>query len=384
MAFAFNPVVAALDTHSPFLGGKALERRRGRPYRARLGANESLFGVPPAALRILVSRGAELCYCCDPTHAELRNALAEDWSCACEQLVVGEGIDGLLGLFVRAFVAPGDVAVTSRGAYPTFDYHVIGHGGRLVTVPYRAAANDLDALLVAAHRHRAKLLFLANPDNPTGAFVAPSDLLQFLNRLPEHCVLLLDEAYIEFAADKPVLSCTEVRPSLVRLRTFSKAYALAGARIGYAVAHTAIVTALDRIRLHFGVSALSQEVALAALGDRDFVTQLLGATATGRKHYAAIAAQIGIGALPSSTNFVAFDFGEPARAKAMADWLEANDVFVRRPADPPLDRLVRITVGPPAARAYLEEVLRAGMAMLPTVNHALASSGRRFERVLVS
>src|SRR6266404_8937668 len=132
MLFALTRVVASLDTSSPFLGGKALERHRGRPYRARLGANESLFGVPPAAMRVMASLGSKLCFYSDPTHAELRDALAQAWRRPREHAVVAEGIDGLLGLFVRAFIAPGTSAITSRGAYPTFDYHVPGYGGRLV------------------------------------------------------------------------------------------------------------------------------------------------------------------------------------------------------------------------------------------------------------
>jgi histidinol-phosphate aminotransferase len=364
MPVAFTGIVAGLSTSSPFIGGKVLERRRGRPYRARLGANESLFGVPPAALRVMASLGPELCFYCDPTHMELREAIARVWRLSCEHLVVGEGIDGLLGLFTRAFIAPGDVAVTSRGAYPTLDYHVPGYGGRLVYSRYRPFANDLDALVSAARRHRAKLLYLANPDNPTGAMIAASDLRQLLDRIPGDCLLLLDEAYVEFAPDSEALPYAQTRPNLVRLRTFSKVYGLAGARIGYAVGDPAVIATLDRIRLHFAVSKLSQEVALAALGDTAFVARILAQTAEGRRHYAAIAAQLDIDALPSATNFVSFDFGDHVRSQAMADWLEDHDIFIRRPRDAPLDRLIRVTVGPLPSRAYFAEVLAAGMVNL--------------------
>jgi histidinol-phosphate aminotransferase len=376
MPVAFTRIVAGLDTSSPFVGGKVLERRRGRPYRARLGANESLFGVPPAALRVLASLGPELCFYCDPTHMELRGAIAKIWRLSCEHLVVGEGIDGLLGLFARAFIEPGDVAVTSRGAYPTLDYHVPGYGGRLVYSRYQPFGNDLDALVAAARRHRAKMLYLANPDNPTGAMIASSDLTRLLDCLPDDCLLLLDEAYVEFSPAADVLPCEETRPNLVRLRTFSKVYGLAGARIGYAIADPAIIATLDRIRLHFAVSKLSQEIALAALGDTAFVARILAQTEEGRQHYAVIASQIGVDILPSATNFVSFDFGDPTRSQAMADWLEDHDIFVRRPKHAPLDRLIRVTVGPPASRDYLAEVLAAGMANL-LENRRIAGHSRR-------
>jgi histidinol-phosphate aminotransferase len=152
---------------------------------------------------------------------------------------------------------------------------------------------------------------------------------------------------------------------MVRLRTFAKAYGMAGARIGYAIADSAIVAALDRIRAHFGVAKLCQEMALAAFGDQAFLTDIAAQTAEGREHYSAIASSAGIATLPSSANFVAFDFGNPLRSKMMAAWLEENDVFVRRPIEAPLDRLIRITVGPRAARDYLAEVMIAGMAKLP-------------------
>jgi histidinol-phosphate aminotransferase len=366
MPIAFTRVLAGLDISQPFPGRWEIERRRGRPYRARLGANECLFGVSPAAMRVAASRAGETAFYCDPTITDLREAIARSWRCSLHHVVVAEGIEGLLGLFVRALIEPGDVAATSLGAYPSFDYYVRGAGGQLAYHPYLASgSNDLDGLLQVARSRRAKLLYLANPDNPTGAQVALSDLRRLLDGLPDDCLLLLDEAYIEFAAADEVLPPEESRPNLVRLRTFSKVYGLAGARVGYAVASPEIVSVLDRIRQHFAVSKLSQEMALAALFDQAFVAEVLDKTREGREQYRALAERIGAVALPSSANFVAFDFGDAARSKAVADWLDEHDVFVRRPVVPPLDRLIRITVGPHELRAYLAEVLLRGAAARP-------------------
>lgn len=358
MPVAFAKVLAELDLVPPFPGPAELERRRGRPYKARLGANECLFGVSPAALRVLASRGGELALYCDPTHTALRDAIAERASLSRQHLVIAEGIEGLLGLFVRAFVGPGDVAVTSLGAYPSFDYYVRGCGARLVHQPYLdSGSNDLDGLVEATRRQRAKLVYLANPDNPTGTQLSPPEIVRFLDRLPETCLLLLDEAYIEFARQRDVLPLSETRNNLVRLRTFSKAFGLAGARVGYAFADPDLLMGLERIRQHFGVSKLSQEMALAAFHDREFLDQVLTETEKGREHYRAIAARVGAATLPSWGNFVAFDFGDARVTDSIAAHLDAHDVFVRRVPDRPLDCLIRITVGPPASRAYLADVL---------------------------
>src|SRR5215207_3718449 len=354
----YTKVLAGLDISPPFVGPRELERRRGRPYKARLGANECLFGVSPAALRVLAGRGHETALYSDPANKELRCALSAAWRRPLSHVVVAEGIEGLLGLFVRGCVDAGDVAVTSLGGYPSFDFYVRGCGGCLARVPYlRSGSNDLEGLAAAARRHHAKLLYLANPDNPTAGLLPPSDIQAFIERLPDGCLLLLDEAYAEFADDDGLLPRETSWPNLVRLRTFSKLYGLAGARVGYALADSELVEALDRIRQHFAVSKLSQEMALAALEDHAFVADVLARTAEGREDYRALAERIGFTTLASAANFVAFDFGDPQRAKAVADWLEANDVFVRRPTDAPLDRLIRVTVGPPEARAYLTEVL---------------------------
>lgn len=359
MTVAFSKLLAGLDIASPFLGPTELQRRRGRPYQARLGANECLFGVSPAVLRVMKERGGEVTFYSDPTHRLLRGALAARWRLPEERFLVAGGIEGLLELFVRAYVDPGDVTVTSLGAFSGFDYFVRGRGGRLVRVPYTSAGtNDLEALVSAVWNERPKLLYLANPDNPTGTQLPPSAISRLLEELPSDCLLILDEAYVEFAEPADVLATSETHPNLVRMRSFSKAYGLAGARIGYAVADAGIIAVLDRIRTHFAVNTLSEEMAVAALEDDAFLNRVLALTSEGRAHYQALAASIGITTLPSAANFVAFDFGEAARAGRVAEQLEARDVFVVRPQFQPLDRLVRVTIAPLEMRERFAAALR--------------------------
>lgn len=350
--------VATLQGGSPFLGGKALERRRGRPFRARLGANECLFGVSPAARRAWLQAVDEAGYYNDPTHHDLRAQIADRWGVGMERIAVAEGIDSLLDLLIHAFVEPGDGVVSSHGAYPTFDYLAAGYGARLLHQPYAADwTNDLDGLARLARAGRAKLLFLANPDNPTGSFADAAALQNFLAALPGDCLLLLDEAYAEFAPAGGCLPPATLVPNLVRLRTFSKAYGLAGARVGYLVGPAELVERLDRIRLHFGVSKMSQDVALAAHGDIAFLDEVVAATHEANRCYAELARDCGLAALPSHANFVSIDFGDAQRAACVERCLEQRDIFVRRPPIAPLDRLIRVTAGPPAMREVFARAL---------------------------
>jgi histidinol-phosphate aminotransferase len=298
--------------------------------------------------------------------------LARLQSVAIEQIVVGSGIDDLLGLAARTFLDPGDSAVTSLGAYPTFTYLVAGCGGQAHRVPYQADRNDLAALAATARRLGARLVYLANPDNPTGSWHAAADVRAFVARLPSGCLLLLDEAYAEFAPPEAIPPLEPEGHPVVRLRTFSKAHGLAGARIGYAIASREIVAAFDRVRLHFGVNSIAQAGARASLRDHSFLQGVVQAVAEGRRDYAALAGRLGLVALPSAANFVAIDMGGAAQARATVRALLDRGVFVRMPGAPPLDRCVRVTVGTPAERASFARIFTD---LVTSGDHLVPSGG---------
>ena len=163
-------------------------------------------------------------------------------------VAVGEGVDALLGYLVRLLIAPGDVVVTSEGAYPTFNYHVTGYGGVLEKTPYLDDREDPAALFARAGQTGAKLVYVANPDNPMGTWHAGADIAAALADLPEGCLLLLDEAYIELAPPEAVAEIAADDPRVLRMRSFSKAYGMAGARVGYAVGAPELIGGFDRIR----------------------------------------------------------------------------------------------------------------------------------------
>mgnify|MGYP005858770503 CR=1 FL=1 len=358
-----TPLAASLPATVPFAGPEEQERARGAPFAARLGANENLFGPSPAALDVMRAEAAEVWKYGDPKSHHLREALAVHIGVAPGNVLVGEGIDGLLGNLVRLLVAPGDAVVTSHGAYPTFNYHVTGFGGVLHKVPYRLDHEDLPALIERAREVGAKLIYFANPDNPMGTWVRGEVVAAALDALPEGCVLCLDEAYVEFAPQctAPVIAADD--PRVIRMRTFSKAYGMAGARIGYAVAEAGLIAAFDRVRNHFGMTRMAQAGALAALQDGAWLAHVQAEVAASRDAITRIAAENGFATLPSAANFVAVDCGRDGTfARSMLAALVDRGVFVRMPFVAPQDRCIRISCGPAPEMAVLAERLPQALA----------------------
>jgi histidinol-phosphate aminotransferase len=359
------PIVARLPATTPFVGPERIMRDRGLDRLVRLGANESAFGPAPSAIAAMASELDRTAWYGDPDSLDLRDALAQKHACTPDHIVVGSGIDDLIGLAVRAFVAPGAVAVTSRGTYPTFDYHVAGYGAEIARVPYRADGRpDLDGLAAAAHAAAAAMVYLANPDNPSGTFVAPEAIARLRTQLPSQTMLLLDEAYADFVEPSELLP-NAFDPTLLRARTFSKTYGMAGARIGYALAHPDVVAVFQKIRLHYGVNRNAQIGALASLRDDAFRDFVVRETAIGRAEYEALASELGFTSVPSRTNFVCIDVGDAARAAGMVAALLDAGVWIRKPGAPPLDRCIRVSVGTAPMRAAFAAAFRDVVAKVP-------------------
>lgn len=345
----FTPLAASLPMTVPFVGPEALVRQRGKPFSARIGANESGFGPSPRAIAAIREAAADLWMYADPENHGLKQAFAAHLGLAPANLAIGGGIDGLLGLTVRLFAGPGDAVVTSLGAYPTFNFHVAGFGARLVTVPYRDDREDLAALAEAAKRENASIVYLANPDNPMGSWHDAAAVEAFVEAIPARTLVVLDEAYGETAPPGTLPSADWSRPNLLRFRTLSKAYGLAGLRVGYVFGPPELVGAYDKVRNHFGMSRLAEPAARAALADREWLGSVLTRIAAARGRIGAIAAAHGLATLPSATNFVAVDCGrDGAFAKKVLDGLVERDIFVRKPVAPGLDRTIRVSVGPDA------------------------------------
>lgn len=354
----YTRLVRSLPTTAPFIGPETLERANGRPFALRLGANESSFGPSPLALDAMRTALARIAWYGDPEAYAIRHAIADHLGVDADHIGIGAGIDDLLGQFVRLYLEPGDSVVTSLGSYPTFGFHVAGFGGHLEQPSYRDDRNDLAALTEAAHRTNARLIYLVNPDNPTGSWYTGAEIMAFFESLPKTSMLMLDEAYIEFAPAEAITHFAADNPRVVRLRTFSKAYGMAGARIGYVIANPNTIRALDRIRLHFGVNAIAHAGAQAAIADHTYLAAIVAEVCRGREEYAALAREMGLTALPSATNFVAIDVGGARRAQATVTALASEGVFIRLPGAPPLDRCIRVTVGDADERAAFARIFR--------------------------
>ncbi|HEU0222212.1 MAG TPA: pyridoxal phosphate-dependent aminotransferase [Paracoccaceae bacterium] len=364
MAPLYTELVSGLPATVPFVGPEAQERGLGRIFEARLGANESVFGPSPKAVAAMEAAAREVWKYGDPENHDLKAALAALHGVAPANIVVGEGIDGLLGHLVRLLVVPGTPVVTSAGAYPTFNYHVVGFGGRLEAVPYRDDAEDPEALVEKARAVGAPLIFLANPDNPLGSWQGPGMVEAMIEALPEGCLLCHDEAYAEFSPEGAVPRIAVDDPRVIRFRTFSKAHGMAGARVGYGIAEAGLAAAFNKVRNHFGMSRIAQAGALAALGAPGWVEHVRREVARAKARIAAIGAANGLVALPSATNFVTLDGGrDGVFARALVKALAERGVFVRMPFVAPQDRCIRVTAGCAAEldilEARLPEALRA-------------------------
>lgn len=360
----YTDLIACLPSTVPFVGPETQERARGRAFKARLGANENILGPSPMAIAAMEKAARDVWMYGDPENHDLKQALAQHHGIPSENIVVGEGIDGLLAYLTRLLIAPGDAVVTSDGAYPTFNFHVAGFGGILHKVPYKGDQEDPDALLAKARETNAKLIYFANPDNPMGSWHPAETVQRLIEATPDDCLLILDEAYVEFAPDGTAPALDPENPNLIRMRTFSKAYGMAGARVGYAITHQDLIRAFDRIRNHFGMGRISQAGAIAALADPDHLTRTRVAVEQARTEIARIARENGLSPLPSATNFVTIDAGQGgAFARRLVQELIARDIFVRMPFVTPHDRCIRVSCGRAedlaAFAAALPEALKA-------------------------
>jgi histidinol-phosphate aminotransferase len=359
----YTPLALSLPATVPFVGPETQERQRGAPFDARLGANENVFGPSPLAIAAMQEAARDIWMYGDPENHDLRQALAQHHGITPAHIVVGEGIDSLLGYLARLLVSQGDAVVTSDGAYPTFNYHVAGFGGELHKVPYVNDHEDPSLLFAKAAEVGAKLVYMANPDNPMGTWHSGADIVAALEGLPDGCLLILDEAYVECAPNGTAAPVDADDPRVIRMRTFSKVYGMAGARVGYGIAAPGLVSAFNKVRNHFGMNRAAQAGALAALQDERWLSLTQSKIGSGRKRIAKIARDNGLVPLESATNFVTIDCGQDGKfAKAVLDGLIDLGIFVRMPFSVPQNRCIRVSCGTEADLDLLAEMLPKALA----------------------
>ncbi len=344
----YTKLVASLPSTVPFVGPETQERARGLKFAARLGANENVFGPSPKAIAAMQAAVPDVWMYGDPENHDLKRALAAFHGIKPENIVVGAGIDGLLGSLSRMLVGGETPVVTSLGAYPTFNFHVAGYGGALHTVPYQGDFEDPSALLDKAREVDAALMYFANPDNPMGTWHDADAMQEMIDNVPDGTVLCLDEAYLEFAPEGTAPALDTDNRNVIRMRTFSKAYGMAGARVGYAIGHADLINSFNKVRNHFGMNRASQAGALAALEDQQYLAQTLADIADSKQRIGTIVRKYGFEPIPSATNFVTIDCGKDGDyARALVAALIAQNIFVRMPFVAPQDRCIRVSAGRP-------------------------------------
>lgn len=338
--------IARLPATVPFIGPEALQRASGKRFATRLGANESAFGPSPKAVAVMREAAEESWMYSDPECFDLRSAIARHHGLTSGNIVIGEGIDGLLGLALHLVLPLGGTVVTSDGAYPTFNFHVAMHGGRLVRVPYRDDREDLGRLLDTAIAEQARVLYVSNPDNPMGTWWPAGEIQRLIEAVPETMLLILDEAYGDTAPVGTSPAIDVGRPNVLRFRTFSKAYGLAGARIGYCYGAADLIVEFEKVRNHYGINRTGQLGALAALSDQDHLADAVARIDRARRRICDIARGNGLAPIESATNFVAIDCGrDGVHAKRILDGVLARGVFIRMPGVAPLNRCIRVSCG---------------------------------------
>lgn len=353
---------------NPFPGLKALERRLGRVLPHQLGSNEGL-DMPHRALRAHFGDAfTEQVYRYGDAEAMgVRTRLSARLKAPLDHLLVDAGADSLIALALRTTCEVGDAVIATAGTYPTFGYFARGQGCRLVEPAYREApgvlAPDLEALASAAHRENARLVYLANPDNPSGHLHDDDSILTFREALPNDCWLLLDEAYGDFRDDAGSGFAARALPGVIRLRTLSKAHGMAGLRVGYAIAEPAVLAMMMKVRIHYAVSAVSLAAAEVVLDDMAEVRQHVADVKARRERLAEHFRALGADVLPSATNFVGLRLPSAELAAEVHQALLNDGVLVARLAHPKLANVIRITAVAdalePGRLAPLEEAVKA-------------------------
>ncbi len=345
------------DLASPFLAGlipyvpgkpiEEVEREFGISGSVKLASNENPLGPSPKALAALQAALPEMHRYPDGPGYTLCRALARHWEVSPEMLVLGNGSNELLELVGRAFLVPGDEVVYAEQAFVVYDMVAQMCGATKVRVPLKDFAHDLEGLRRAITA-KTKLVFVANPNNPTGTCVSPSALEAFLADVPPEVILVLDEAYYEYLPE-------DARPDALRfvrqgrwilvLRTFSKIYGLAGLRLGYGMAPAPLTALLHRLRAPFNVNSLAQAAAVAALTDTEHVTRSRAVNEEGRRVLAKGLERLGLRVVPNLANFLLVDVGRSGPATCEA--LLAQGVIVRPVAGYGFPNHLRITIGTP-------------------------------------
>ena len=354
MAIRISPDIAGITPYSPGKPIEELERELGITGSIKLASNENPRGPSPKARAVLNEAAQTLHRYPDGGGHYLRQALADRWKVAPDQIILGNGSDEVITLLTKAFLEPGDEAIMADPSFVVYKIDVMAAHADPILVPLEAHRHDLPAM---AKRVTAKtrMVFVCNPNNPTGTYVTATEVEAFMQAVPPDVIVVFDEAYYEYvtADDYPdTLGILKAGRNVVLLRTFSKIYGLAGLRIGYGLTTSEIVQHLNRIRPPFNTNSMAQKAALAALTDEEHVRESRRLNAEGMAYLAGHLKAMGLPVVPSQANFLYFDAKQDGRT--VFDALLRQGVIIRHLGG----SFLRVTVGLPHENQRFIEALR--------------------------
>jgi histidinol-phosphate aminotransferase len=345
-----KPWIGELQPYPPGKPIEEVEREYGVVDSIKLASNENPLGPSPKAIAALRDGAADVHLYPDGGAFYLRRALGDKLGVPPDWLLFGNGSNELIDLAARAFVGEGDEAVVAEHAFVIYAMAMQAQGGRARVVPARRYGHDLEAM-AAAVTDRTRLVFLANPNNPTGTMFGEDEWRRFLAAVPPDVVVVLDEAYAEYVDDpdypRSIAALREIgdeRPLLV-LRTFSKIYGLAGLRIGFAVGHPQLLDVLNRLRAPFNVNLLAQRAALAALADDEHLERTRQVNRAGMRQLGAGLRALGLDVVPSCANFLLVNVAPLGPVAAIYEELLRRGVIVRPVGVYGLPEHIRVTIG---------------------------------------
>ncbi|HED14037.1 MAG TPA: histidinol-phosphate transaminase [Gammaproteobacteria bacterium] len=339
-----QPSIVSLTPYQPGKPLRELEREYGIEDAVKLASNENPLGPSPAAVQAIKAAVTELNRYPEGNAPDLKMALAQHHGVTMDQLVLGNGSNEILELLVRVFAGQGRSVVFSRYAFAVYPLVSLAVGATLIEVPDQRWGHDLEAMR-AAITDDTRLVFIANPNNPTGTWSKADELRRFMRSLPTHVIAVVDQAYIEYVQEEEYPDCIDwlqAFPQLVLTRTFSKIYGLAGLRLGYSLSSAQLADLLNRARQPFNTNYLAQIAAVAALGDDEFVVRSVELNQREGRRVCAALTERGISYIPSVANFVSF---QVEQAAVICEKLLQQGVIVRPMAGYKMPEYLRLTYG---------------------------------------
>lgn len=335
-----------------------LEREYGITDSIKIASNENPLGPSPKAVQAIVEALTDLNRYPDSSGFELIRKIAAAQDVPSDSVVLGNGSDDIIGMLTAALLRPGDEAIMPRPSFLMYEISTRSAGGNPVFVALKDLSVDLDAI-GGQITPKTRLIFLCNPNNPTGTVFSKSEFDNFLNKVPEDVVTVIDEAYIEFVRDPDCASGADFLTSdraVVTMRTFSKAYGLAGLRIGYGIMPKLLAEILNRIRQPFNTSLLAQTGAIAALDDRAFLDRTIGLIHAGLDVLYDSLDRLGLGYFPTQSNFLLIDVGRDA--DDIFERMLRQGVIVRSMTSYGYPEYIRVNVGLPEEMTRFVEALK--------------------------